>query len=130
MKSILKYTLLGGVFSLSALSAAATDLTISLTGSEPFTRYTAKFQCDGHAAALGLPTGTFQVEYLNGNGNSLAVLPIGGRSLIFTNVASASGARYAADQYIWWDAGARGVHLYANPDSLSDKEQTSCQAVK
>ena len=130
MKSFLKYTLTGVVFSLNALSAAAADLTISLTGSEPITRHTVKFQCDGHAGALGLPTGIFQVEYLYGNGNSLAVLPIKGHSLIFANIMSASGSRYAADQYIWWDAGARGVHLYANPDSLSGKEQSACQEVK
>ncbi|MBV9034182.1 MAG: MliC family protein [Acidobacteriaceae bacterium] len=130
MKSFLKYTLIGAVLSLSALSATAADLTISLTGSDPITRHTVKFQCDGHAGTLGLPTGVFPVEYLNGNGNSLAVLPIKGHSLIFANVMSGSGARYAADQYVWWDAGARGIHLYANPDSLSGKDQTSCQPVK
>jgi len=130
MKSFLKYTLAGAVLSLTALSATASDLTISLLGSDPITRHAVKFQCDGHAGALGLPAGVFQVEYLNGNGNSLAVLPIKGHSLIFANVMSASGARYAAAQYIWWDAGDRGIHLYANPDSLDDKEQTACQQVR
>ena len=125
MKSFLKYTLIGAVLSLSATAA---DLTISLTGSDPITRHTVKFQCDGHAGTLGLPTGVFPVEYVNGNGNSLAVLPIQGHSLVFANVLSGSGARYAAGQYIWWDAGARGVHLYS--DSLAGKDQTACQPVK
>ena len=128
MNNFLKYTVAGAVFSLSALNAAAADLTISLTGSDPITRNVAKFQCDGHASALGLPTGVFSVQYLNGNGNSLAILPIQGHSLVFANVTSASGARYAAGQYIWWDAGARGVHLYS--DALSGKDQTSCQQAR
>jgi membrane-bound inhibitor of C-type lysozyme len=130
MNYLLKYTIMGVAFSLSALSAGAADLTISLTGSEPMARHVAKFRCDEHASALGLPTGVFSVQYWNGNGNSLAILPIQGRSLVFSSVISGSGARYAAGPYIWWDAGARGVHLYANPDSLDGKEQTSCQEVK
>ena len=105
-------------------------MTISLTGSDPMTRHTVKFQCNGQAGALGLPTGVFPVEYLNGNSNSLAVLPIKASSLIFANVMSGSGTRYAAGPYIWWDAGARGVTLSANPDSLDDEKQTSCQVVK
>lgn len=128
MTHFLKYIVAGAVLSLGALNAAPIDLVIPLAGSGTIERHTAKFQCDAHAATLGLPTGVFQVEYLNGNGNSLAVLPVNGHSLIFSNVISGSGARYAASQYIWWDAGTRGVHLYS--DSLSGKEQTSCQQVK
>jgi membrane-bound inhibitor of C-type lysozyme len=67
------------------------------------------------------------VEYVNGTGNSLAMVPVGGRSLIFSNVTSDSGARYAADRYIWWDAGSRGVHLYS--DSLVGKTEISCRAL-
>ena len=105
-------------------------MTISLTGSDPVTRSTAKYQCNGQAGALGLLTGVFSVQYLNGNSNSLAVFPIQGHSLIFASVMSGSGARYAVDPYIWCDAGAHGVHLSANPDSFSGKEQTACPVVK
>jgi membrane-bound inhibitor of C-type lysozyme len=51
---------------------------------------------------LGLPAKPFTVDYLNGNGNSLAVLPINGQPLIFVGVISGSGGRYAAGRYIWW----------------------------
>ena len=126
-KKFTKYVLIGAALSFSAGSAAAVDLTISLTGSGTISRRVVKFQCDEHAGALGLPTAGFSVEYLNGAGNHLAVLPIGGRSLIFSNVISGSGARYAADRYIWWDAGSRGVHLYS--ESPAGKMETSCHSL-
>jgi membrane-bound inhibitor of C-type lysozyme len=114
--------------SVEAQAPPAADLTISLTGGGAITRRAVKFQCDEHAGELGLPTGPFTVEYLNGAGNMLAVVPIGGRSLIFSNVISGSGARYAANRYIWWDAGSRGVHLYS--DSPAGKAQTSCHSLR
>jgi membrane-bound inhibitor of C-type lysozyme len=106
--------------------AGATDLTIHLSGSQPLTRKTVQYQCDGQAAATGLPAAAFQVEYINGAGNSLVIVPVQGASLIFTNVSSASGARYAAGQYIWWDA-AGSVNFYS--DSLAGKSQSACHRV-
>jgi len=111
-----------------AATAAAAELTLQLAGNDPIVQQTRTYQCDSHAAAIGLPAENFKVQYVNGAGNSLAVLPINGKSLIFSNVISGSGARYAARQYIWWEAGARGVTLYS--DSLSGKNQTACQEVK
>lgn len=50
----------------------------------------------------------FTVQYLNKGDNSLAVVPVSDNStLVFSNVISASGAKYAAGQYIWWTAGRR-----------------------
>jgi membrane-bound inhibitor of C-type lysozyme len=106
--------------------ASATDLTIHLSGSQPLSRKTVQYQCDGQAEATGLPATAFQVEYINGAGNSLVVVPVQGASLIFTNVTSASGARYAAGQYIWWDA-AGSVNFYS--DSLAGKSQSACHRV-
>ena len=106
--------------------AGATDLTIHLSSSQPISRKTVQYQCDGQAAATGLPATAFQVEYINGAGNSLVVVPVQGASLIFTNVTSASGARYAAGQYIWWDA-AGSVNFYS--DSLAGKSQSACHRV-
>lgn len=128
MKQTCKSVLVAIAFSLAALGASGTEVVIPITGSDPMERHDVKFQCDEHAAGIGLPTGVFPVQYINGNGNSLAVLPINKRSLIFSNVLSASGSRYAAGVFIWWDAGNRGVHLYS--DSLSGKNQTSCHQVK
>ena len=112
---------------LAVLPAGATDLTLKLAGNESISSKTVTFQCDAQASNLGLPAESFSVEYVNGAGNSLAILPIKGESLIFSNVISGSGARYAARQYIWWDAGNRGVTLHA--DGLNGKKQTSCKAV-
>ena len=123
----LKRTVTGLGLILFAEFAAASDLNIHLNGADSITRHTVMFQCDSEAAKLGLPEGVFAVEYLNGGGNSLAVLPIGGKSIIFANVIAASGARYASGSYIWWDAGARGITLYS--DSLSGKNQSSCKPV-
>lgn len=111
-----------------AVSTAAAELTLQLAGNDPIVQHTRTYKCDSQAAAIGLPAGSFKVQYVNGAGNSLAVLPIKGKSLIFSNVVSGSGARYAAGQYIWWEAGVRGVTLYS--DSLAGKDQTACQEVK
>lgn len=112
-----------GVLSYSFF-AGATDLTIHLNGSQTISRNTIKFQCDAQGPKMGLPDGVFSVEYLNGAGNSLAIVPVGGDSRIFVNVVSGSGARYAAGEYIWWDAGGRGVTF--SSDSLAGKMSSSC----
>ena len=62
------------------------------------------YQCDAKAVSFGVPEKPFEVEYIDGGGNSLAVVPVKGQSLIFANVVSADGARYAARTYIWWEA--------------------------
>lgn len=127
MKLFLKQSMVVLALGLSTATVAASgrDLTIHLKGSEPITRQSVTFQCDLEGVTLGLPAGPFSVEYINGAGNSLAILPISGKSLIFANVMAASGARYAAGSYIWWDAGTRGTTLYS--DSLAGKDQSSCQ---
>jgi membrane-bound inhibitor of C-type lysozyme len=107
----------------SSSLASATDLTLHLRGTQPITRKTVQYQCDAKGTAMGLPAGIFAVEYVNGAGNSLVIIPINGMSMIFANVTSGSGARYAASQYIWWDA-AGGVNFYS--DSLAGKMQSAC----
>ncbi len=78
------------------------------------------------AARLGLPAGPFTVTYLNGAGNSLAVLPLGGVSLVMANVVSADGARYAAGRYVWWDLGGRGAMLTRD---APNGEQAMCRSL-
>jgi membrane-bound inhibitor of C-type lysozyme len=106
--------------------ARATDLTIHLNGSEPLTRKNVQYQCDAQAAAMGLPATAFPVEYINGAGNSLAIVAVHGNSMIFANINSGSGARYAAGQYIWWEAGG-AVTFYS--DSLAGKAHSACHRV-
>jgi membrane-bound inhibitor of C-type lysozyme len=107
--------------SCSTALAGATDLTIHLSGSQPVSRKTVQYQCDAKAAAIGLPATAFPVEYINGAGN------MHGNSLVFANVMSGSGARYAAGQYIWWEAGG-SVTLYS--DSMAGKTQSACHPAK
>ncbi|MEP3276091.1 MAG: MliC family protein [Stappiaceae bacterium] len=48
--------------------------------------------------------GKITVTYINAGPNSLAVVPIDGEPIVFANVLSASGARYAAGSKIWWSS--------------------------
>jgi membrane-bound inhibitor of C-type lysozyme len=114
------------VLSLNAV-AGASDLTIHLNGTEAISRNTVKYQCDAQGSKMGLPAEVFSVEYLNGAGNSLAIVPVGGHLLIFANVMSGSGARYAALQYIWWDAGGRGVTF--SSDSIAGNLTSTCHRI-
>jgi membrane-bound inhibitor of C-type lysozyme len=55
------------------------------------------YACEGHEP--------FTVQYLNAAPNFLALVPIDGKTLIFVNTVSASGAKYESGQYIWWNKG-------------------------
>lgn len=112
---------------LPACTMEATDMTIHLTGSQPVKRSVIRYQCDAQGVKMGLPAGEFRVEYINGAGNSLAILPVNGSSLIFANVISGSGARYAASQYIWWDAAGRSTTFSSY--SLEGKIESTCHRV-
>jgi membrane-bound inhibitor of C-type lysozyme len=115
-----------GALAFSTL-APATELTLHLTGTQPITRKTVQYQCDAQGVAMGLPATAFSVEYVNGAGNSLAILPVHGASLIFANVNSGSGARYAASDYIWWDAAGRSTSF--SSDSIAGKMRSECHLV-
>lgn len=108
--------------------ARASDLTIHLSGDEAVKRSTAKYQCDARGTKMGLPAGVFSVEYLNGAGNHLAVVPVKGNSMIFVTVPSGSGAKYAAENFTWWEAGGRGTTF--SSDFPGPKASSSCRTVK
>uniref|UniRef100_Q01X78 Periplasmic protein-like protein n=1 Tax=Solibacter usitatus (strain Ellin6076) TaxID=234267 RepID=Q01X78_SOLUE len=110
-----------------AANALAGDIVIHLDDAAIPSRQVIRYQCDSNAPKLGLPDGPFQVEYINAGGNSLAVLPISGKPVIFANVLSGSGARYAAQQYIWWEAAGRSVSLTS--DTLAGKVESICRRV-
>lgn len=105
---------------------SATDLTIHLPNTPSITRQKVLYQCDATATQIGVPAVPFSVEYINGGGNSLVVVPMAGNALIFSNVSSGSGVRYTAQQYTWWEA-KNSATLYS--DSLTGKSQTSCRPV-
>ncbi len=128
MRAIRKWFLIGAGFALcSSAIAGASDLTIHLNGSQSISRKTVRYQCDALGAKMGLPAGVFSVEYINGAGNSLAIVPVSGNSMIFANVISGSGALYAAGEFIWWDAAGR-VTTFSS-DSLAGKTLSECHRV-
>lgn len=112
---------------LSIVPARPADLTIHLPGTTAFSRQTIRYTCDSVGTQIGVPSGAFDVEYINGGGNSLVIVPISGNALIFANVSSASGARYTAQQYTWWEAKGAAT-LYS--DSLTGKLQSTCVRAK
>ncbi len=114
-------------FAFLAPQTFAADLLIHLSGSGPLTHTVVQFSCGPGATKMGLPAEPFSVEYINGAGNSLAILPINGTSLIFVSVQTGSGARYAANQYTWIDAGSRGVSLSSG--SIAGEAHAACSRV-
>jgi membrane-bound inhibitor of C-type lysozyme len=92
-----------------------------------FSRKTVQYSCDANGSKIGVPSGTFSVEYINGGGNGLVVVPIDHNALVFSNVFAGSGARYVAQQYTWWEAGGA---VTLSTDSLAGKMQSTCKPVK
>lgn len=86
-----------------ALAAQSSlQLVINIDGNSE--RRITKYDCEGQDEL-------FAVEYLNANPNYLAILTIEDKKIIFANVISGSGARYAAGQYVWSTKGAE-AHLF------------------
>lgn len=83
---------------LTGATAAAEDLRIPLPEGTAIQRIATSYVCTG--------MGPMTVNYLNAEGVSLALLPVEGRPMIFANVLAASGARYAAGPFVWWERGA------------------------
>jgi membrane-bound inhibitor of C-type lysozyme len=79
------------------------EITLPIPGTEPVERFTVPYSCEGLEP--------FSVEYINAGANALALVPVEGETLVFANVLSASGARYAAGPFVWWTRG-RSADLY------------------
>lgn len=45
------------------------------------------------------------VKYVNAAPNFFAIVPIGGKDIVFVNVLTASGAKYVSGQLEWWSKG-------------------------
>jgi membrane-bound inhibitor of C-type lysozyme len=112
-----------GVVSLS-VSAVATDLRIHLNGKQALKRVRAVYKCDAQGVKMGLPSGTFTVEYVAGAGNTLAIVPVNKNSMIFARVIAGSGAKFAAGVFTWWEAGEKGTTF--SLDSPTGKTSSSC----
>lgn len=87
---------LAGVLCLLPGLGHAADIVIRLPQGSA-TRNVVTYSCEGRTP--------IRVEYINAGPNALAVVPVAGDTLVFANVLSGSGARYASGPYIWWTKG-------------------------
>lgn len=93
MRTIIAATL---SFVLAASAAGAATITIDIPDANEADTVSRIYDC-----------GDSQIEavYHNAGPVSLAVLTIGGETVVASNVIAASGARYAGAQYVWWTKG-------------------------
>ena len=70
---------------------------------------------------------TISVRYLNKGDNHLALVPVSdSSSLVFANVISGSGAKYAAAQYVWWTKGQEAT-LYKDWKGGEPADGVACR---
>lgn len=93
---------LAAVAAFAALPGATLAKTSSLTlpGIKLISQQRVVYRCAGD---VRLP-----VRYLNTDAGSLAYLPAGGKKLLFVGVTTASGVKYVAGNYVWWNKGLEG----------------------
>ena len=91
------------------------QVVLSLQGD--FQKTTHTYQCEG----IENP---FIVEFINADPNFLAIVPVGPLKMVFVNVLSADGAKYAAGQYEFWTKGSEATltDLQADPQSVQCSE--------
>ncbi|GBQ95480.1 MliC family protein [Asaia lannensis] len=110
--------LTGAAIALTAMTAVASahaetgdSLSIPLSSSTDIQRQIVSYNCKAKKGASSarlravLPEKIVKVSYINAGDISLAVLPVDGKTQIFTDVIAASGAKYAAAEYVWWSKG-------------------------
>ncbi|WP_051241508.1 META domain-containing protein [Stappia stellulata] len=68
-----------------------------------------------------------QVDYINAGPVSLAILNMADETVVAAAVVSASGARYAGGEYVWWTRGAREASLALARDG-DDTPEWHCRA--
>ena len=81
----------------AAPAQAQTSFMLGLSISGDAERKLVRYDCEGAES--------FDVEYINAAPNFLAFVPYDGQTYLMTSVLAASGARYAAANYVWWSKG-------------------------
>jgi len=112
----LPMTVLFAVLATSPALAVSTAFTIDL-GNADAQRQTIRYQCEDGIERV--------VQYVNINPNFLALVPVEDGTLIFASVISASGARYAAGQWVWWTSGPE-ADLYDTTNGPDAPPVTHC----
>jgi membrane-bound inhibitor of C-type lysozyme len=78
---------------------AAVDLNVGINLNGDVQIVTAVYGC-------GEGTEPLTVKYINAAPNFFAIVPIEGEDVVLVNVISASGAKYVAGVWEWWNKGA------------------------
>lgn len=84
---------------LAVQGAQAAEIKLDLPG-DPASRETVNYDCGGQKVSA---------TYINAGDNALAVLTIGERVVVTVNVLSASGAKYAGQELVWWTKGGEAT---------------------
>lgn len=105
---------------LGAAAQTPAPLTLDLPGEAERTVVTYACRASADADPQTLP-----VEYINLPGNNFALLPIDGRPTLFVGVIAGSGAKYVANDMVWWTKGPRG-DLYSER-ATDPADRTVCQ---
>lgn len=97
---------------------AAVDLNVGINLSGDVQIVTAVYGC-------GEGTEPLTVKYINAKPNFLAIVPIEGEDVVLVNVISASGAKYVAGVWEWWNKGTE-VSLHNITEGLDAAPVLSC----
>jgi len=87
---------IAAIFVLAATAANAATITIDVPDADGAETIRQTYDCGGTRV---------EAVYHNAGSVSLAVLTIGGETVVASNVIAASGARYAGAHYVWWTRG-------------------------
>jgi membrane-bound inhibitor of C-type lysozyme len=104
-----------------ALATVTADVGLTFSGDAE--KKTVTYGCESHAPLT--------VTYINAAPNFLAIVPItddetGQTSdMIFASVVTASGARYEAAQYVWWNKGT-DAYLYDSTEGADAAPLLTC----
>lgn len=98
--------------------ASTSSIVITLGIGGDADRKVALYQCEGRDTPM-------RVEYINAAPNFLALVPLDDGTIVFANVLSGSGARYAAGKWVWWTKGAN-ADLYDITAGDNAKPAMSC----
>jgi membrane-bound inhibitor of C-type lysozyme len=103
---------------LAAHVACAMPLTVPQI--QTATVNTLRYKCNGGQALT--------VQYMNTkNKQSLALLTVDGRKILFVNVLAASGAKYVGDHYTWWTKGPEGTLTDETADPKAEPMLAECK---
>ncbi|WP_182418907.1 MliC family protein [Bartonella sp. HY038] len=95
---------------------APSGFAISVTGSDDFSSEKVKYKCGDQDVVA---------TYINANDISLVQLDFSDKTIVAANVLAASGAKYAGDQFIWWEDQGE-VSLYNIIDDPEQKKPIAC----